>query len=353
MRGHDKKLITTSVLVLAIIAVLPATLLLGPFNLGMGDTARLTAILTFVGVLVTASVSLIGLMVSRQTERRLERERLDQHDRLKLDAAMRAGHLLSPTDSATAAPAAMASGLLALTKLDHAELSVALLVDLWSDGNDKISKETAILVIDAALRSDSRSAQLVAAELLCRNAERLNPCQSLDWPSAVEGCWVPDFSPRTKLLIVQALVNMTLGGPHSESALRSVVVRLFGIWRDDPDERVKGCVGKLIHALMPAVSELRYQEFLQGNQRVLLKDLEEAAASRASNPDGYLAHLSDCLASQLAQWAGKCTQAPESAPLLATAEHGPNLQQTDEPRHFLARRFLPRRPRREQHPLAK
>lgn len=68
MSGHDKKLITASAIVMA---VLPATLLLGPFNLGIGDTARLTAILTFIGCLFTASVSLIGLMVSRQTEARL------------------------------------------------------------------------------------------------------------------------------------------------------------------------------------------------------------------------------------------------------------------------------------------
>ncbi|MDT9700868.1 hypothetical protein [Streptomyces sp. P17] len=65
---------------------------------------------------------------------------------------------------------------------------MALLVDLWSDDDeDKISDETAILVIDAALRSTSSSAQLVAAELLCRNAERLDACQSLHWPSSGEG----------------------------------------------------------------------------------------------------------------------------------------------------------------------
>ncbi|MEU8143224.1 hypothetical protein [Nonomuraea sp. NPDC048901] len=337
MSGQDKKLFFASIAVLALMAALPATLLLGPFNLGMGDTARLTAILTFIGVLVTASVSLVGLVVSRQTERRLEREGRDQHDRLKLDAAMRAGQLFSPTDSTSSVPAATAAGLLALTKLDHSELAVALLVDLWSDGKDKISKETAVLVIDAALRSESRNAQLVAAEILCRNAERLNPCQSLDWPSAVEGCWVPDFSPRTKLLIVQALVNMTRGSPRNESSLRAVAVRLFGIWRYDPDERVKGCVGKLIHALMPSLTKLNYKEFLQGNQRVLLKDLEQAAASRASNPDGYLAHLSDCLATQLAEWASQCTGLPDNTYLLPTAEHGPTVSGNDKHRPLASR----------------
>jgi hypothetical protein len=86
----------------------------------------------------------------------------------------------------------MAAGLLALTRLDHADLAVALLVDLWSEREgpedpDRVSTETAILVIDAALRSTSANAQLVAAELLCRNAKWLQPGQSLHWPSSLEG----------------------------------------------------------------------------------------------------------------------------------------------------------------------
>jgi hypothetical protein len=234
----------------------------------------------------------------------------------------------------------MASGLLALTKLGHAELAVALLVDLWTEDNDKVSNETAILVIDAALRSESRNAKLVAAELLCRNAERLNPSQSLDWPSVVEGCWDHTFSQRTKLLLVQALVNMTRKGPHTESALRSVAVRLYGIWEGDPDERVKGCVGKLVNALMPAIRRLEYKEFLQGNQRVHLGDLERVADSRASNPDGYLSHLSDCLAVQLREWADMCKGLPASTSLLPTAEHGSaNPSGVKTPRSLMRRWF--------------
>lgn len=39
------------------------------------------------------------------------------------------------------------------------------------------------LVVDAALRSGKPNAQLVAAEVLCRNSEHLDPCQSTHWPS--------------------------------------------------------------------------------------------------------------------------------------------------------------------------
>ena len=225
MSGDSKKLAAASLGVLVLVAVLPAVLLLSPVSFGEGNTSRLTAVLTFIGVLVTASVSLIGLMLNSQTERRLAQEHADQQRELKLDAAMRAGQLISPTESGSAHPAAMASGLLALTKLDYADLAVALLVDLWAEEGEeeqkRISDETAILVIDAALRSTSLNAQLVAAELLCRHATKLTISQSLHWPSAVDGSWNPDFKPKTKLLIVEALVRMATASEPNEGALRS------------------------------------------------------------------------------------------------------------------------------------
>lgn len=157
-----------------------------------------------------------------QTDKRLMYDKEEQLEQLKLDAAMRAGQLFSPTGTGNARPATVASGLLALTSLEHADLAVALLVDLWSDStrsdtddkvsteDGKVSTETAILVIDAAMQSASANAQLVAAELLCRNSKRLDPGQSLHWPSSLEGRWNPNFSHRTKLLIVEAIVRMTL-----------------------------------------------------------------------------------------------------------------------------------------------
>lgn len=48
-------------------AVLPALLLRGRF-LGTGDSSQLAAVLTYIGVLVTASVSLIGYRISLQTD---------------------------------------------------------------------------------------------------------------------------------------------------------------------------------------------------------------------------------------------------------------------------------------------
>jgi hypothetical protein len=216
------------------------------------NSTRFTAVLALLGVFFTASVS--GVL-TRQSNKRLKQEGVDNNRRLRLDAAMRAGSLVAPSKDLPLSPAPAASGLLALTELDHSELAVALLVDLWSkktgvleeqgagpgravdpaekmNASSRVSNETAVLVIDAALRSYScPNAPLIAAELLCRNAELLDACQSLHWPSAIDGGWIPEVGPKTKLLLVDALVTMTVTSDANENALRSLAVRLYASGR--------------------------------------------------------------------------------------------------------------------------
>ncbi|WP_146231911.1 hypothetical protein [Lentzea atacamensis] len=308
----------------------PIVLLVGPFRLAQADTPRLAAVLVFTGVLVTASVTLIGILLTRQANLRLAQEnerahnRLvqeheDEERRLRLDAAMRAGALFSPSGENAADPAAIASGLLALTRLDQADLAVALLVDLWDNGKGRVSIETAVLVIDAALRSQTKpNAQLVAAELLCRNAPRLDSCQSLHWPSVIDGCWDSSFGPKTKLLLLDALVTMILSDHAHEHSVRSAAVRLYGIWNGDPDVRVRGCVGTLIAALIPTLCELGYVDFMQGNQRVMLAELEAAAGSATANPDGFLDRIVADHRKKLEAWAQGCGEVRLDPGRLAT-----------------------------------
>lgn len=256
---------------------------------------------------------------------------------------MRAGQLITPeapwADIGSAA--ALASGLLALTNLNQAELAVSLLVDLWSDRvNDdgstrknhrsRVANEIAILVINRALCSNSPTAQLVAAELLCRNATKLTATQSLHWPAVLDGGWRPDFGARTKLLLVEALVNMTTcpGKPADEAALRAIAVRLYGISKD-PEKRVKACTGKLINALMPSLEQCTSREFAQGNVMVDIDCLRQAAAHPKDNPDGYLSALSDRLADRLRDWANDATGIPSNTGCLATAALGDGLTAPD------------------------
>jgi hypothetical protein len=185
-----------------------------------------------------------------------------------------------------------------------------------------VSTETAILVINAALlATETPNAQLVAAEVLCRNAEGLDPCQSLHWPAAIDGRWLPDLPPKAKLLVIDALVCMTITSDATENALRSLAVRLFGIWRGDTDRRVQGCVGVLIKSILPTLGRLPYSDFMQGQQVVRYSDLETAAASASPSPDGYLERLVSERALRLAEWASRCGSCVFHGGALATAAH--------------------------------
>jgi hypothetical protein len=281
-------------------------------------------IFVYAGTVLTALVALIAHTLTRQSNQRLDAERIDHNKQLKLDAAMRAGELFSAKENTAVDAAAAASGLMALTRLGQAELAVALLVDLWSEGKDRVSDETAILVIDAALRQNEQpNARLVAAELLCRNAERLSPCQSLHWPSVLDGQWDPDFGPRTKLLLVEALLRMTMAAETSENALRSVAVRLYGIWARDPFLRHEGCVATLLKAIVPSLRQFGYTDFMQGDQKVLLPQLEEAAATAHRKQDLFLAKLVDCEAARLTEWASRCDMVRDFRGCLAAAVQQP------------------------------
>jgi hypothetical protein len=298
------------------------------------------AVLAFVGVLVTASVTLAGLLFTRQSQKRLDQEReqsekrlaqaqAEEQKRLRLDAAMRAAGLFGSSERGPAPEASNATGLLALAELGDADLSVALLVDLWSRDiseepgiQSQVSTEAAILVINKALQSRDRpNAQLVAAELLCRNSERLDPCQSLHWPSAVDGRWIPDLGPKAKLLIIDGLVRMTTTSAANENALRSLVVRLYGIWAGDPSDRVKGCVGTLIAALIPAVEELTYTEFMHGSVAVNLAQLQKSAESASPNPDGYLERIVADRSQALREWSSGGQGCSFDPGALGTAAH--------------------------------
>ena len=100
-----------------------------------------------------------------------------------------------------------------------------------------------------------------------------------------------------------------------------MAVRLYGIWSGDEDVCVKGCVGTLINGLVPALTRLGYTDFLQGNQQVMLGDLEVAAASATANPDGFLDRLVVERSRRLGEWATTCKDVDVGAGSLATAAY--------------------------------
>jgi hypothetical protein len=178
-------------------------------------------------------------------------------------------------------------------------------------------REIAVQVIDAALRSNSENAQLIAAELLCRNSHRLDIRQSLHWPSAVDGRWNPRFNNKTKLLLVDALVRMALTSVPDIFALQSLAVRLYGVSDGDPDKHVKGCLGMLIAAILPRLRTAG--SLMQGPREVTFGQLEAAASRADDNPNRHMARVVKQRSAVLEEWAARCTDIDYRAGALAAA----------------------------------
>jgi hypothetical protein len=179
-------------------------------------------------------------------------------------------------------------------------------------------------VINAALRGRDPNAQVVAAELLCRNAKMLDICKAIHWPSEINGKWNANLPVAAKLLIVDALVHMALAS-NETNALRELAVRLYSIWELDSQQRVKGSIGTLIKAILPALTRLSSTEFLPdfGQLLISLDQIKKAAESAGPHPDGYFEQLVADRSAKLERWAQGLTVlstvpgrlAPASVPL--------------------------------------
>lgn len=105
---------------------------------------RLTAVLTLVGVFVTASVAFLGHAVSRQGEARQA-----------VDSSISAMGLLAKPDGSPSEPLTAGAGLLAVANLGQLGLAMSLLSDLWgkagADGAERVSRDAAITLIDQAV----------------------------------------------------------------------------------------------------------------------------------------------------------------------------------------------------------
>lgn len=148
--------------------------------------------LTFVGGLVAAIVSILGVLlkysIDTQAEERAKTEadravasKKIEEKRLQMEAAIRAVQLLATNDGKDTPPIQQAGALFALASLDQHELTIQLTSKLLEQS--KVDASTAANLVDSALRfalrpdpeklrdpQDSLDIQTEAVDLLNRNA---------------------------------------------------------------------------------------------------------------------------------------------------------------------------------------
>jgi hypothetical protein len=269
----------------------------------------MTVALAALAVLVPASVTLVGYWIKQQSERRLALRHDQDNYQSRIDLALRATDLFGSSGDVPANSAKSAAGLLALAHLDFVDLALALLVDLWSPPSVGVSTETAIQVINAALKTGSPDVQLLAAQLLMQHANILDITNPLHWPSSVDGKWVAGLPYVVKLLIIDALVRMAMASSLTESALRELAIRLYGACTADSDQQWKGFIGTLMRAIIPALQSLNYQDFSgsAGHDFLTLQDMERVAEKARRNEDGFFDRIAEDRGQRLAEWSARST----------------------------------------------
>ena len=95
--------------------------------------------------------------------------------------------------------------------------------------------------------------------------------------------------------------------------------------------RVRGCIGKLLKAVIDTIKIFGYRDFIQGNRKVTFEQLCDAADSAKTNPDGFLDQLSERYARELNSWAQRCVHQPQRSndrQPLASGESGTRISRT-------------------------
>lgn len=269
---------------------------------------------------------------------------------------MNASQLLAPTKDAGGDQASVGAALLALCDLGQLELAVTLVGDTWrsaamvaADGthpaaereaaevrsapfpHSRISNATAVLVIDKALSSATGNrAQVMAAEVLCRNSRSLCSISEVDWPSCIDGTWRPALPDIAKLYLMDALMRMTVNDMSSRLAIAGVAVRLYGIYeaerrasrRSWKRNRFRWCASRMLHAVMPALRDCGWAQVMGSRRNPVSMAALEDAACYATDWWPRADPLSDLERDRykwLEDWSRRATDAVDSRSTFASA----------------------------------
>ena len=234
---------------------------------------------TSVAALISGAISYVGLVFKRQNDDRLERDAARSQGRLDVESAMRAVQLLTLTDGKPADQITTDGALLSLMSLGQSHLATTLLYDLWPAG--RVTATSVVLIIDDALKSGDETTQVSAASVLFWNSNTLwdwyvpkvdktkrtkkqkkrkrkhdddgaDGDESYSWPNSIAMRWLPSLPFDAKVYIVQAWAELwlTAGERTSSWSMQSLVVGLYSIWNDEPDEAIKNSVGKLLRGVI-------------------------------------------------------------------------------------------------------
>jgi hypothetical protein len=221
---------------------------------GGTDTAAKVTVgaLALIGVLTTATVSFIGLLLKQSIDRRTLEVSQTEQLRLQLEAAVEAVKLINAEkderEAKTSASKVQASAaLLVLAKLGEVSLAVDLAAELWPA--EQVTSTAAVRVIDYALAHDANvpaeyksQLQRSAVLLLRNNVRQLDLAEDqYTWPYQLDHWPKPkELDAEARYTVALALADWVEHRNRQSKPPRKFMVELLTEAQErDPDQKVK------------------------------------------------------------------------------------------------------------------
>jgi hypothetical protein len=225
--------------------------------------------LTFVGGLVGAIVSILGILlkysIDSQAEDRARTDsersaalQKDSENRLKLEAATKAVQLFGTSDGKETPAIQRAGALVTLASLDQHSLAIALTDDLLR--RKKLEPGTAALVINQALLRGDLETQIDAVSLLVTYPAQMLTNTGFQCPMSILN-WHESLSPYVHEFAPIALATMMTERPlvewHRalEGSAYAAIAAVALAWLDEKDPRLTNDTGAILSCLLRAFPE--------------------------------------------------------------------------------------------------
>lgn len=201
-------------------------------------TEALAVSLGVVGAILSALVTLIGILVKYSIDDRNAELAAVAEKRNRIEAAVRAVDLLGENN-----PHQVGGALLALVSLGELELAVSLLASIWPAG--LVSAHAAGVVVEKSLIAGSEEVKDSAAVVLSRQASQIGQDGYNIWPIPSTG-WRTDLPDNCRLGLIHAAAEWMIvelkksSGPDSlpvDSSVDPTLVLIKAL--DDPHSYVR------------------------------------------------------------------------------------------------------------------
>jgi hypothetical protein len=221
-------------------------------NTRKSNAQILAAAIGLVGVLVTASLTFIGVLLKHSIDLRTIQQNAETEGRLRLETSIRAVELVSQEEG-TATKTRRAGALFVLANLNQLDFASALLSQMWHDR--QVSPSAATWVVNRLLLSGEPSLQEAAAVELEANAHTLARSDGFQFPESMLFRWSNELPTTARESILSAFIMMILSKPRedwSREDLNTCVYQLDIVRKQDKDSHVRNGALLCLDALLEA-----------------------------------------------------------------------------------------------------